>query len=288
MAISNDEKHLLNTMNRRAYKVGLGTVIQDLQNGVLAAGSVSTAELAADAVTNEKLADTAVSLENLDSGLAVSNLLLAVSVDDSKVTSVEENVAGLSSAIALANELRTDYTAHIADTSDHTAAADSVNVLSEPEASDLASLIDLVTDLLSAYDAHDADAEEVAPSYHAATEAGDHSLASAVAPTTLAECITRLNDLKAKYNAHDADNTAHGVGSQHQIAAADAANGAAILVADANVASGDLVCFAILDDGTNNVTGVSAVAAAGGITFTFSGDPGDDAIISYIAVRAAA
>jgi hypothetical protein len=152
MAISNDEKHILNTMNRRAYKVGLGTIIQDLQNGVLAAGSVGTAELAdlavtngklgADAVDNAKLADNAVSLENLDSGLAVSNLLLAVSADDSKVTSVEENVAGLSSAITLANELKADMNGHAADASEHTAAIDNVNYpVSDDDASDLDSLI---------------------------------------------------------------------------------------------------------------------------------------------------
>ena len=49
-----------------------------------------------------------------------------------------------------------------------------------------------------------------------------------------------------------------------------------------NVKVGDQVSWAVLNDGTGNVTGVSAVAADGGVTFTFSADPQDDAIISYI------
>jgi len=49
----------------------------------------------------------------------------------------------------------------------------------------------------------------------------------------------------------------------------------------ANVKGGDMVSWAILKAGTGTVTGVSAVASNGGITFTFSADPQDDAIISY-------
>jgi len=74
---------------------------------------------------------------------------------------------------------------------------------------------------------------------------------------------------------------AHTTGSKHQIAAADAALGAAIFVPMANVKAGDMVSWAILKAGSGNVTGVSAVASNGGITFTFSADPQDDAIISY-------
>lgn len=215
-----------------------------------------------------------------------TGVLYGIACEDAKTTSVEENVAGLSSSITLANELKADMNSHAADTSDHTAAADDVNYpVSEADASDLTSLIALVSAELTAYDAHDADAEAATPTYHAAQEAADASLASAVAPTTLAECITRLNDLKAKFNTHDADSTAHGVGSQYQIASADAANGAAILASVSGVASGDLVSWAILDDGSNSVTGVSAVAATDGITFTFSGDPGSDAIVSYVVMR---
>lgn len=134
-----------------------------------------------------------------------------------------DDVQGLASAITLANELRTDYTAHIADASDHTTAPDATNVLTAPAATDLATLLALTGDLLTQYDAHEADAElGAAWVYHAAQEAGDHSLASAVTPTDLAEAIARLNDLKAKYTAHDADNTTHGVGGQYAATSTDA------------------------------------------------------------------
>jgi len=48
---------------------------------------------------------------------------------------------------------------------------------------------------------------------------------------------------------------------------------AAEAVADANTLAGDIVVWSILDSGTGSVTGVSAVAGAGSITFTFSADP---------------
>ena len=52
------------------------------------------------------------------------------------------------------------------------------------------------------------------------------------------------------------------------------------------VLPGDSVSWSILDSGTGTVTGVSAVAGTAGITFTFSADPQNDAIISYSVFRA--
>ena len=73
------------------------------------------------------------------------------------------------------------------------------------------------------------------------------------------------------------------------VAASDAtttAGGAAAeVVSVAGVLAGDKVVWSILDAGTNSVTGVSAVAGAGQITFTFSGDPAADTIISYLVLR---
>lgn len=251
--------------------------------------NVTSAKLGADAVSGaDKIADDAVSLEHLDSGIAP--ILIAIAAEDADTMSREENVAGLSSAITLANSMKTVLNAHAADATDHTTAIDNVNFpIATADATDLASLLTLVGDELTAYDAHDADAElGAAWVFHAAQETGDHSLVTAAAPTTLEEAVTRLNDLKAKYNAHDADASAHGVGSQHQESTADAAYGAANLVSVANVQSGDIVSWSILDSGTGTVTGVSAVAGSGSITFTFSADPQNDAIISYCVFRAAA
>jgi hypothetical protein len=338
MAISDQIKEILNRMNRRADKAQLGTLIQNLELGVVAEGSISTAELADDAVDNDKLADDAVdtdqivddavdndkiaddavdtdqiadgavendqlgadavdgakiaddaiSLEHLDSGLALSNLLLAVSAEDAKTTSVEENVAGLSSAITLANSLKDTVNAHYADAGEsgeeHIAADDAI---ASDDATDLASLITLLSEIQDSYVAHDDDAILGSSWVYHQAQGTERALASESNPTTLATCITVANDIKAKLNLHMADGTAHSNGDSSAEAADDAANGAAILVEDANIESGDLISWAILDDGTNNVTGVSAVAASGGITVTFSGDPGSDAIISYCAFRAA-
>ncbi len=198
----------------------------------------------------------------------------------------EENVAGLASALALAAGLKTSINAHYADVTEHTAGADAAHTLVLGAPYDIPTLIASITEMMASYVLHDDDAElGAAWAYHAAQEAGNHSLASVAAPINLQECITRLNDIQAKYNGHDADGTAHGTDTLHQNATAAAAYGATILIALPAVAPGDYVLWSILNDGTGNVTGVSAVAVAGGVQFTFSADPQNDAIISFGVAR---
>jgi hypothetical protein len=142
---------------------------------------------------------------NVDTGLNVGNgeyIIIRLEYDHTK---------GLSSAIALANDVKRLYNIHCANTAKHTTAADSVNVITAADATNLTTLIALITDELTQYDAHDNDAEQAVPTYHAAQETGDDSLVSAVAPITLSTCITKLNDLKAKFAQHNADATAHAV-----------------------------------------------------------------------------
>ena len=50
----------------------------------------------------------------------------------------------------------------------------------------------------------------------------------------------------------------------------------------------DLAFVQMVDNGTNNVTVVSAVVTANTLTITFSADPGNDAIVNYQIIRAAA
>jgi len=212
---------------------------------------------------------------------------IILAMDDAMTTSRDMNVAGLASAITLATELRTKYSAHVADvtvgevTGEHKAlhAAGQLAATSVVPYN-LATLLALVNDLTAKYTLHNTDAASATPTYHIA-QGTTRVLASTTAVTTLAGAITRLNDIKAKFNLHDADTVAHTTGSKYQIAAADAALGAAIFVPMANVKAGDMVSWAILKAGTGTVTGVSAVASNGGVTFTFSADPQDDAIISY-------
>ncbi|HWP69012.1 MAG TPA: hypothetical protein VN437_06870 [Rectinemataceae bacterium] len=214
---------------------------------------------------------------------------IILAMEDALTTSRNTNVAGMASAIALATELRTDYAAHVADvtagevTGEHKAlhAAGQLATTSVVPYN-LTTLLALTNDLTAKYTLHNTDAIAASPTYHQAQDT-THALAAVTAVTTLNGALTRLNDIKAKFNAHDAETTAHTTGSLHQIAADDAALGAAIFVTAGmeNVKTGDLVSWAVLNDGTGNVTGVSAVAGNGGVTFTFTADPQDDAIISY-------
>lgn len=54
------------------------------------------------------------------------------------------------------------------------------------------------------------------------------------------------------------------------------------------VAATDIVVASIMDNGTNNVTLLQAATTLNTITFTFSADPGADAVVSYAVYRAAA
>jgi len=210
---------------------------------------------------------------------------IILAMDDAMTTSRNMNVAGLASAIALATELRTDYSAHVADVTEVTGEHKALHAAGQLAATsvvpyNLATLLALVNDLTAKYKLHNTDAIADSPTYHIA-KGTTHALAADTAVTTLNEAITRLNDIKAKFNAHDAETPAHTTGSKYQIAATDAALGAAIFVPMANVKAGDMVSWAILKAGSGNVTGVSAIANNGGVTFTFNADPQDDAIIPY-------
>jgi hypothetical protein len=210
-----------------------------------------------------------------------------VSANGGYTTSRETNVAGLSSAITLCTEIRLDMIAHFANATRHTTGQQSSAAFGAVPTT-LATLLATAGTLLTAFAAHNADAILGSGwAYHTA-QAADKVLTSAVTPATLQQAITRLVDLKAKYNDHEDETTGHAGQASvtaNQVAAADADYGAAILVPDSKIQADDLIYWTILDNGTGNVTGVSAVASEGGITFTFSADPQNDSIISYEAIR---
>lgn len=213
-----------------------------------------------------------------------------VAADDSVTMSYEENIAGLSSAITLANEIRGDIINHFGNATRHTTGLQSTAAI-EDEADDLASLIALTNSLMTLYAAHNADMVLGSGwAYHSAQGAAK-ALSSEVATTTLADSITMLNDIKAKYNDHEDETTGHADQSSvtaDQVAATDADYGDTNRVTVANAATGDIVFWNILDDGTRNVTGISATAGEGYIDFKFSANPQDDAIVSYLVIRPAA
>ena len=263
-----------------------------IEDGALSAADIALAD-GKIFVGNASGKAAAVTLQGdvtiTNAGIASLALPKMVAANGGYTMTREENVAGLSSAITLANEIRVDFIAHAADER-HTTGQQATTAI--PAAcTNLATLKTLVAALLTAYAAHNTDMAKGADwAYHTA-QGKDSALTSAVAPTTLAECITRLNDLKVKYNDHEDETTGHADGASvvaNQVAATDADYGDTNRVPVAGVTTGDVVWWSILNDGTGNVTGVSATAGAGYIDFKFSADPQNDTIISYIVVRPAA
>lgn len=64
--------------------------------------------------------------------------------------------------------------------------------------------------------------------------------------------------------------------------------GAAEAITVTGALNTDLAFVQMVDDGTNNVTIVNAVVTANTLTVTFSADPGNDCVINYQIIRAAA
>lgn len=214
---------------------------------------------------------------------------IILAMEDALTTSRDTNIAGLASAIALCSSLLTKYAAHVADvtvgetTGEHKALHTAGQLASVVAPLNLTELLARVNDLTAKYTLHNTDAAAATPTYHQADVGAGNALVATTTVTTLSGAITRLNDIKAKYNLHDADTTGHTTGAKYATAVADAALGTAIRISTGmeQVRIGDGVSWAILNDGTGNVTGVSAVAGDGYVDFTFSTDPQDDAIISY-------
>jgi hypothetical protein len=225
----------------------------------------------------------------VEDSMLASDVARVITASGGDTMTREENVAGLSSAITLANEIRGDIINHFANSTRHTTGVQDTSGIAD-EATDLTSLITLATSLMSLYVDHNADMVLASGwSYHNA-QGANKALESEVAPTTLAEAVTKLNDLKGKYNDHEDETVGHAGEASvtaDQVAASDAAYGATNRVTVPGAAAGDLVSWAILNSGTGTVTGVSATAGTNYVDFEFSADPQDDAIISYIVMRPA-
>ena len=210
-----------------------------------------------------------------------------LAIEDALTTSRDMNVDGLVSAINLCKDIITKYSAHVADAGEDTGvhkALHEAGVLATVAAPyDLATLLARVNDITAKYTLHNADAAADTPTFHQA-KGTTQVLAATTEVTTLYGAITQLIDIKTKFNLHDADSTAHKTGAKHAVTKTDAALGSAIKVTAGmqDVRLGDHVSWSILKSGTGNVTGVSAAAVDGGVIFTFSADPQDNAIISYM------
>ena len=270
---------------------GVGAALDAKGDGKIIIGNGTTAasQTVSGDITITNAGVTAIGNNKVTAAKLVAGMIYGVAIEDAKTTSREENVAGLSSAITLCNEIREDIINHFANATRHTTGQQSTGTLNAA-CTDLSTLLALSGQLLTHFAAHNTDAIQAGGwSYHTAQTA-DKVLTSAVTPVTLQEAVTRLNDLKTKYNDHEDEAVGHAVvGSvvADQVGAAAAAYGTAILATVTGAATGDLVQWSILNDGTGNVTGVSAVAGTNTVTFTFSADPQNDTIISYGVFRAA-
>ena len=258
--------------------MSLSSVLAQIRNHVMSRSWAGKAIVdLGDAVTT--------SLSTLQDYVDSEVTLSFVGSDDALTVDNDGNVAGLSSAIALANSVKATMNLHYADagaTGEEHLVADTA--IAGADASDLASILSLAGEMLTSYAAHDDDAILATPVLHQA-QGTEKALTSAVTPTTLTEAIARLNDLKAKLNDHMDDATAHTAGDSAQEAEDDAAMGAAVNIPVSGALADDKVVWGILDGGTGSVTGVSAVAGSGVVLATFSADPQADTIISYMVIR---
>lgn len=211
---------------------------------------------------------------------------LVIGANSALTLSRDLNVNALATAKALANEILTDYNAHVNDygaSAGEHKALHTLGLATAPACGLLATILALTNDLTAKYVLHNADAQAASPTYHMAQDSAA-DLAAATTVTTMAGALTRLNDIKAKFNTHSAKTTAHRVGVATPITSADVSYGTAADIINYDVKSGDQVFGALLDDGTGNVTVTSFTAVNGAVRFTASADP-QDAIVSYIVVR---
>lgn len=147
-----------------------------------------------------KAADTAIAVADLSAGSVYDAALLAV-------------------VKTLVDELRTDYTAHIASASYH-ASADTANILGgAPTITTWAEAASELNNLKAQYTAHIANA-----SYHDAADSTNTIGAANCSSTDLDSIIALANDLKEEFNDHLDEAGVHFVNDvANVIAAADAA-----------------------------------------------------------------
>lgn len=101
-----------------------------------------------------------------------------------------------------------------------------------------------------------------------------------------------VTNAKLADNAVSLENLDSGITPSHIVVFAGqpttTGGGAAEAITVTGALATDLAFVQMVDDGTNNVTIVNAVVTADTLTVTFSADPGNDAVINYQLIRAAA
>jgi hypothetical protein len=137
--------------------------------------------------------------------------------------------SGLDTIIDLANDVRTQYIAHLAAGTWHLL-ADSTNTILSPAATNWTSVVTLLNELRTKYTGHLA-----AGTWHGSGDATNVLTALAVTtgnPTTasIALALALVNDLRTQYEAHRID-TSGGLGTEIHSGAGDATNVVTVLAA---------------------------------------------------------
>lgn len=243
-----------NALNHAAKIVGTATAPFNVTLGV---NDTFIFNVDSKDVTAKIPAGTTTSLEaTVDS---INNGYLAVA-------SSAEVATSLAAAIALGNEIKSDYNIHRASVVFH-ASADSVNVVTSTNATDLASLITLVNEIKVDLNAH---YSNTGGAYHSVVDTVNIIVQANA--TDLQSAQTLLTVLKASYNAH---RTQTGVHSSN-----DGTNITTSLLAT-------LIAFqglginankVILQSATNSVSSVLTISAIGTANVVLGYVPGDRAL----------
>lgn len=176
--------------------------------------------------------------------------------------------APLGEAILLANDIKVQYEAHRVLTAGSVhGAADSTNVVTAANASDLATAITLANDLKTQYEAHRV---LTAGSVHGAADTTN--TISAANASDLATLLTLLNELRTDYDAHRVLT----IGSVH--GAADTTND--VTANAAGVVSADVAAALMLTRGAMDCGGFETID--GFILFTGGSSP--QAVIEQLEV----
>lgn len=118
--------------------------------------------------------------------------------DSEKISTAD--ATDLTTVVALVNEIRTDYIAHIASTAKHSA-ADTTNTVTAAAATDQATVNTLANELKTDISAHDDDAGHRGAGGEGSTVSAPVAVTTANA-TDLATSLTLVNALKVAYNKH--------------------------------------------------------------------------------------
>ncbi len=179
-----------------------------------------------------------------------------------------DQATALAATIALANDLKSKYGAHISNTGGvFHSLADAVNTISAANASDLPTLITLLNDIKTKFDAHIANS---GGAFH--TVADTVNVVTAPAATDQRSATILAYELKTKYNAHRTQAGVHALNDTINI---EALSNAALVASDGlGIYAGKLVLtsrvntpvsrIAISASGTaNTVLGFTAPVAVG-------------------------